>query len=70
MSAGLPNRESIASEPVQKLCAACGENFTCVAAAGACWCEDVKLTSETRAALRTEYSDCLCPTCLAKVQIK
>jgi hypothetical protein len=49
----------------QKCCASCGLSFDCCA--GGCWCNDVPLSSEVRWALRTQYADCLCPSCLGAV---
>jgi len=69
MDAGLPNRDLVEAEPAKKLCAACGAEFSCGAAAGACWCEEVSLSAETTAALRVRYSDCLCPRCLANAKV-
>ena len=51
--------------PTQKECEACGEMFDCGAPELGCWCEDVKLASESTAQLRARHSDCLCPRCLA-----
>jgi len=50
----------------QTKCEACGDDFSCGASLKGCWCSEVKLTEEARAELRTTYSDCLCPNCLAK----
>jgi len=66
MSAGLPNRNSIAGEPAAKACAACGTKFSCGASIGRCWCDGVKLSPETVAALCAQFSDCVCSACLAK----
>jgi hypothetical protein len=51
--------------PTQKKCVACGEMFSCGAPEPGCWCEGVKLTSESAAHLRLRYTDCLCLLCLA-----
>jgi hypothetical protein len=59
------SRDPIESAPSVirgKVCEACGETFEC--RAGACWCDTVALTDETRARLRVRYADCLCPACL------
>jgi hypothetical protein len=50
--------------PQQKVCEKCGAKFDCHAPWGPCWCDDVKLKTETLATLRAQYNDCLCPTCL------
>jgi hypothetical protein len=49
----------------QKMCPCCGTQFDC--AAGGCWCDDVSVTDSRRTALRENYADCLCPTCLRSV---
>jgi hypothetical protein len=46
----------------KKVCEACGETFEC--RTGACWCDAVALSDDTRARLRARYADCLCPACL------
>ena len=51
--------------PTPKKCEACGEMFSCGAPEPGCWCEDVKLSSESAAQMRARHSDCLCPRCLA-----
>ena len=48
-----------------KTCPVCGASFGCMAAQQNCWCEDVKLSAEKAADLRAQFSDCLCPRCLA-----
>ncbi|MGB0034269.1 MAG: cysteine-rich CWC family protein [Candidatus Acidiferrales bacterium] len=55
---------SVAREPAQKTCVACAGVFSCFAAQGGCWCEEVKLSSKTLSELRARYADCLCPSCL------
>ncbi|MGH9908427.1 MAG: cysteine-rich CWC family protein [Pyrinomonadaceae bacterium] len=45
-------------------CAACGGEFTCGAKFSGCWCSEVKLSDQTRAELKSLYSDCLCRKCL------
>lgn len=49
-------------------CEACGEEFHCGASLAGCWCAEVKLTDEQRAALRAKYTGCLCRACLEKTQ--
>ncbi len=46
-----------------KQCSKCGETFGCGGILG-CWCRDVKLDTAALAALKAQYNDCLCPTCL------
>jgi hypothetical protein len=47
----------------EKRCQHCGQAFDCGGLFG-CWCRDVKLDAAALAALRAQYSDCLCPSCL------
>ena len=56
--------------PKRKVCEACGKEFACFSPCGPCWCEDVKLSSETLAELRAQYSECLCPACLKDAAAK
>jgi hypothetical protein len=46
------------------MCEACGESFVCGATLSGCWCQEIKLSDEVRAELRTRYERCLCRTCL------
>jgi hypothetical protein len=48
-------------------CAACEKPFTCGAKLSGCWCAEIELNDETRAQLRSRYSDCLCRECLEKL---
>jgi hypothetical protein len=45
-------------------CEACGNEFTCGASLKGCWCAEIKLDDQDRAALKSCYSDCLCRECL------
>jgi hypothetical protein len=47
----------------EKRCQKCGQAFDCGGLFG-CWCRSVKLDPAALAALREQYSDCLCPACL------
>jgi hypothetical protein len=47
----------------EKRCAKCGRPFDCGGLLG-CWCRDIKLDASKLAALRQQYTDCLCPACL------
>jgi hypothetical protein len=58
------NPKSAANSPRQKVCEKCGATFDCHAPWGPCWCDEVKLKTETLASLRAKFKDCLCPTCL------
>lgn len=50
--------------PKKKVCERCGTEFDCFSPQEPCWCEGVKLSSNTLAALRAKFDDCLCPQCL------
>lgn len=54
----------------KKTCEACATQFECGSLAKPCWCRKVKLSADTLAALRSRYSDCLCPECLNKTAKK
>jgi Cysteine-rich CWC len=64
INGGSPNAQPVGCGPEVKVCAACGETFSCAARAAGCWCEETKLTKEALIELRARYSDCLCPRCL------
>jgi hypothetical protein len=49
------------------VCEACGSSFTCGAKLSGCWCSEIELNDETRAELKTLYSNCLCRQCLEKL---
>jgi hypothetical protein len=66
---GLADREKQGT-PKVKVCEACGTGFDCFTPRGPCWCEDVKLSSETLAELRAQYRECLCPACLKDAAAK
>jgi hypothetical protein len=51
-------------------CEACGNNFECGVSLKGCWCSEVQLTDDSRAAMRSQYEDCLCRTCLEKQKAK
>jgi len=65
MSAGDSGPMSGQGSPAFRLCARCGANFECGAAAGSCWCEAVEVPLATSTRLRGEFEDCLCANCLA-----
>jgi hypothetical protein len=48
-----------------KRCQKCGQAFECGGLFG-CWCRSLKLDAMALASLREQYSDCLCPECLAR----
>jgi len=51
----------------QKICEACGNEFSCGASLRGCWCSEIDLNDETRVDLKTQYRDCLCRDCLSSV---
>lgn len=63
--------EKIAEKvPERMICESCGGDFLCGAKIGECWCSAVKLEAETLAELRDDYKNCLCSSCLCKLQYK
>ena len=46
------------------ICESCGEEFSCGANVGKCWCFKVELKAETLAKLRENFKSCLCENCL------
>ena len=65
MSAGDSGPKLGQESPALRLCARCGGESQCGAAAGSCWCEAVEVPLATSQRLRVEFSDCLCANCLA-----
>lgn len=65
MNSGQRKAPSVGESTEQKTCPICGARFGCMAAQQACWCAEVKLSGESTADLKTRFSDCLCPRCLA-----
>ena len=49
----------------QKQCESCGSTFEC-GGLWFCWCRSVKLDDRTRAELKQQFTDCLCPQCLER----
>jgi cysteine-rich CWC protein len=49
------------------VCESCGAEFACGATLAGCWCNEIKLSDETRAELRTRFSSCLCRACLERL---
>jgi hypothetical protein len=49
-----------------RICEACGKEFSCGASLRGCWCSEIELSSEARASLKAGYNDCLCRDCLEK----
>jgi len=50
-----------------KKCAKCGVDFTCNDAGNSCWCNQYQLTEQQLKALRENYNNCLCESCIATV---
>jgi len=48
------------------VCESCGAEFGCGANLAGCWCGEIKLSDETRAALPARFGDCLCRACLER----
>ncbi len=51
-----------AGEP--RICESCGVEFGCGARLEGCWCAEVKLSELQAGAIKSRFSDCLCPACL------
>ena len=51
----------------QRVCEACGNEFSCGASLRGCWCGEIELSDETRAEMRSKYQDCLCRDCLSSM---
>ncbi len=52
------------------VCESCGEEFSCGANVGECWCFDVELKATTLTKLREDFKNCLCQDCLLKAANK
>jgi len=52
------------------ICESCGEDFSCGANIGKCWCFEVELKAETLAELRDNFKNCLCGKCLSKLNLR
>lgn len=48
-------------------CESCGNEFSCGASLTGCWCAEIKLSDEDRAALKKRFRDCLCRACLERL---
>jgi hypothetical protein len=48
-------------------CESCHEEFSCGVSLTGCWCNEIKLSEQTRTALREQFTDCLCRTCLERL---
>lgn len=47
-----------------KSCSKCAASFTCGFGADGCWCDDLTVSTSTLKALRAEFANCLCQSCL------
>lgn len=54
--------------PDRLVCESCGEEFSCGARVGECWCFAVEVKAETLAELREDFKNCLCQECLEKLK--
>ena len=54
----------------ERVCEACGNEFSCGASLRGCWCSEINLSDVTRAELKSLYRDCLCRECLERVSAK
>ncbi len=50
------------------ICESCGEEFSCGADVGECWCFAIELKAETLTELRENFKSCLCKDCLRKIK--
>lgn len=61
----------IAKTDIEKLiCESCGEEFSCGANVGKCWCFSVEVEKETLTKLRDDFKRCLCEECLNTYNLK
>lgn len=56
--------------PEKKICESCGEEFSCGAKLGECWCFAVEMKAETLAELKENFNACLCENCLSNYKLK
>jgi len=54
----------------ERVCEACGSEFSCGAGLRGCWCSEIEVSDSARAELQTIYRDCLCRACLEQVSVK
>ncbi|MDQ3713735.1 MAG: cysteine-rich CWC family protein [Acidobacteriota bacterium] len=50
------------------ICESCGEEFSCGAKVGECWCFAVDLKADSLAELCENFKGCLCEDCLNKIK--
>lgn len=51
------------------ICESCGEEFSCGANVGECWCFEIEVKAETLAKLQEDFKNCLCRVCLFNNEI-
>jgi hypothetical protein len=51
------------------ICESCGEEFSCGAGTGKCWCFEIDLSAETLIDLRKDFQNCLCKDCLSAAKL-
>lgn len=51
-------------ESAVNTCEACGNDFSCGAATGNCWCFEINLGADVLVNLQNKFKNCLCPDCL------
>ncbi|MEZ5016552.1 MAG: cysteine-rich CWC family protein [Flavipsychrobacter sp.] len=51
-----------------KKCSKCGAAFGCHPNSNGCWCEQYQLSTASLQELKANFSDCLCPQCLAEYE--
>ena len=49
-----------------KHCSKCNTTFECCSDKEGCWCENLAVSLETLNALRNQFENCLCPSCLTE----
>ena len=54
----------------ERVCEACGNEFSCGASLRGFWCSEINLSDATRAELKDRYRNCLCRECLERVSDK
>lgn len=62
--------ETIEKQSDKLICESCGEEFSCGANVGKCWCFEVDLEKDTLTKLREEFKKCLCKNCLSDLKLR
>jgi hypothetical protein len=56
------------SQLTTKVCPRCGKHFDCLATdILQCFCQKIKLSEEQLQLISSQFTDCLCEDCLAKL---